>query len=160
MLVAKNLKASKSSKKKKVRKWYFDACALDERESYRVFMNHKKNNIDFITSHLSIGEAFSGCYWKGVDKMEAFIDLMDKLSKNNILIIMGNDHINKHFNEVINKFPSLSITDAVHLATALRYKCERLVTNDSHLLKLNKKEIDTLTKSLCMPAISISQLYE
>jgi hypothetical protein len=151
------------SKKKDeiVEKWYYDANSLDDGKGvYGEILNkHPKKTI---ISHLAIGEAYGNCLGDGKEKSEAFIRLMDSLMKikdRKIIQIVGNDGINVQLDKVREKMDRLSITDAIHLATALKHGCCMFKTSDRDLKGLN----DPLVKEVCedcgVGLISIKDMF-
>ena len=97
----------------------------------------QEHSISQIVSHLSLGEAFVNCLRKSEEQAKAFIDFINKLYP--YLRLVGNHDIEKQFESVRHKCPNLSITDTIHLSTALRYKCETLRTNDKYLYGVSIK---------------------
>jgi len=109
-------------------KWYYDACVLDDRDVYSDIINKRPPKDSYI-SHLALGEAFGNCLLKSEEAATAFFELISKLQ--GYINIVGNDNID-HIFKSINEDPSirLSITDAIHLATAFKYECIVFVTAD------------------------------
>ena len=156
--MVKKLRDPISSKIIKKKKWYYDACALELKEVFGLMItNSSKRHIINITSHLSIGEAFGNCHIKGEEKIESFIELMNKLSKHNALKIVGNDRIEKQVVKIQDK-TSLSMTDTIHFATALKYDCEMLVTKDRDFIGIPKKQIKDLANEFKISSFSIFDL--
>lgn len=139
-----------------IRKWYYDACVLDESKNtyYEIINKNPKFSITSITSHLGLGEAYGNCRKKGEEQAEAFISLINKLG--NRLDIVGNDDIEKELIRILEVFPALSITDAIHLATAIRCKCEILRTIDPDLHRLPHKKVRKLAEEFGCPGFAIS----
>ncbi len=122
----------KKKKNKKIEKWYYDACTLDDNKGiYKEIFN--KNPKEVLLSHLAIGEAYGNCLGKGSEETNAFTSLMDKIvkvkEKYNIKII-GNDRTESELEKVKSIIGRVSITDAIHLATALKNKCRIFKTID------------------------------
>lgn len=119
-------------KNKKMERWYYDACALDDsKKIYKEILN--KNPKEILLSHLAIGEAYGNCLGKGEEEANVFTSLMDKIikvkEKYNIKII-GNDKTEFELEKVKSIIRRISITDAIHLATALKNKCRIFKTID------------------------------
>lgn len=144
-------------------KWYYDACALDSGlETYSEIIN-KNHPIKPIVSHLSLGEAYGNCHGriKSKEASEAFIDLINRLKALNKLNIVGNDGINDIFDEIRNDIPHLSITDLMHLATAIKNKCNIFRTIDDDFINLsdiNKKKIKEIAEKSYTPNFVIRRV--
>ncbi len=127
-------------------KWYYDACTLDhDKITYAEIVN-KNYPKDAFISHLALGEAYGNCCEKGKEAADAFIGLINKL-KDHIHII-GNDGIDTIFKEVRDHFTRLSITDAMHLATAITHNCKIFRTIDPDFCGISKKDMRSLAKKL------------
>ncbi|MCK5476558.1 MAG: PIN domain-containing protein [Candidatus Aenigmarchaeota archaeon] len=140
-------------------KWYYDACALDKKvDIYNKIYSCKKRNTISLTSALSIGEAYKNCYYKGNDQVNDFVSLINKMSSKYGLEIVSNKDIDKQFTKIREKFDHLSITDAIHFATAIRHECEILVSIDNDFTGLNKKDVEGVAKELGLKKFSILDL--
>ena len=138
------------------RRWYYDACSLEYKSCYgEILSNNRHHKIRAIASHLSLGEAYANCRIKGGEQANAFIELMTQLG--NLLNIVENDGIDRIFAKIREGFPALSITDAIHLATAIAYKCEVMKTEDPDLCGLPKKKVQKIAEELSCPKFSITQ---
>lgn len=139
------------------RRWYYDSCTLDRKEAYAEIINAaRKYGIVCLTSYLGIGEAHGTCLVKGEEQTEALLELLSKLGQ--MMRIVDNDDIDKELSEVRKEFPSLTFTDAIHLATAIKYKCENLRTNDQDLIGLPKKKVLEVAQKHGCPKFAISYL--
>ena len=153
--------ASKNNKKHEIAvKWYYDANALDSGKGfYREIINSRPK--ETLISHLAIGEAYGNCLGKGKEEAMAFTELMDKIrglfGKYNIKII-GNDDIEKQLDIVRGKIKRISITDAVHLATALKYKCCMFRTSDRDLYGQDTLLIKEVSDGCDCETISIKDM--
>jgi len=125
------------------RKYYYDACTLDLKETYpEIIKNRKKFQIESLVSHLSLGEALGNCHMKGETKFEAFVDLIKKILA--FVTVVGNDNIERQTRKITEIFPTLSSTDSMHVATALKHSCEILRTTDPDLYNQNKIKVREL----------------
>jgi len=149
------LKIKVMLKKKKVLEYYYyDACALEGERAFDEIINKRLPNA--ILSHLSLGEAYGTCLSKGEEKSKSFIDLIDKISS--YIKIVGNDNIDNVFEVVRNEVPRLSITDAIHFATAIKYKCKNLRTSDGDLKRINRKKVLLVSNKFNISTFSISSI--
>jgi len=150
--------AKKRQKENNTPKWYYDACVLEKRLIYPEITSIKNPKIPII-SHLALGEAYGNCLLdKGEEKADNFLKFIKLLKQNNFLYIKGNDGIDKIFNEINSSLDfRLSITDAVHLATAIKHECCIFKTADAKDFKeINKNKIKELGKKYNTPNFAIS----
>jgi predicted nucleic acid-binding protein len=130
-------------------RWYYDACTLDKKNVYFEIIN-KKRPKEAIISHLSLGEAYGNCHIKGKqprsEALSAFSGFIEELRLGGHITIVGNDDIEDELDDIRDMFKDLSITDAIHLATAIKYKCGVFVTTDHDFLKLPKNELNKLAE--------------
>ena len=118
------------SAKEPAAKWYYDACTLDP--NLGTFGEIVNKRATAYTSNLALGESFANSLRKDPESLESFIDLIKKLRETGIEInIVGNDEIEKLISQIKELCPRLSLTDSVHLATALREGCCVFRTIDS-----------------------------
>lgn len=146
---------SKKGKKLRVR-WYYDACALEGEGTIYEIVNTRRYPKESVLSHLSLGEAYGNCFLGGKEKSEAFIELIEKLRRH--ITIIKNDGIDNQFEEVKAKIPALSITDAIHLATALKNDCSLIRTIDRDLYGIEKNKVHDLGKKFGIEEFSISNM--
>ena len=148
----------KTDCEKNDKSFYYDACTLDyDKKTFDEIINkNKKFNIKSLVSHLSLGEAYGSSKHKGKDVESSFTDLVAKLG--DYLTVVCNDGIEKELDKVKDIFPALSITDAIHVATALKYKCSVLRTTDKDLFDLPSKKVNQLGTYFSMPDFSISRM--
>ncbi len=155
--MSRGRKSYSKPNKKIERKWYYDACTLDLKSTYpEIVNNKKKRSISAVVSHLALGEATGNCHYKGEEKYSAFLDLIYKTLP--FVQVVGHDGIGKQMKKVREIFPALAITDCVHLATALKGRCELMRTTDSDLHKLNKAEVKKLGLEMGINNFSISYM--
>lgn len=139
-------------------RWYYDACVLDHekyKEIYSEIINKDDLRINYV-SHLSIGEAYGRCLSKGEEQAAAFISLINTLK--DYIRIIGNDARPDIFNKVREKYTCLRLCDAVHLSTAIGYRCHILKTNDHNLWCLKAKEIADISEELSRTKLIIKKL--
>jgi predicted nucleic acid-binding protein len=116
--------------KKSRQKHYFDACTLEYSTGvYGVIINKLEPN-DAIVSHLSLGEACGRAIEKGKDNLDAFVLLIEALRTR--IKVVGNDSIDSLIKEIWGEegIKRISITDAIHLATAIQNGCSAFHTAD------------------------------
>ncbi|MFT4326546.1 MAG: PIN domain-containing protein [Candidatus Woesearchaeota archaeon] len=128
----------------KNRQCYLDACALHESKSMlgQLYSKKSKEKIQPITSHLSLGEAIGNILYKKHADPKVFVESIEKFIAKGILKITGNDDVKKYM-EAINLHIRLSETDTMHVATAIKNKCDIFITTDSDILK-QKKALESL----------------
>jgi len=139
-------------------RWYYDACTLDSSLETVAEIINKFHPKQAYTSHLALGEALSNCYLKSVanDNMEilnAFINLLSKLTK--YIKIVGNDGIEKIIKGVEELCPVRSITDKIHLATAIREKCNVFRTTDHDFVSCSQSQQKALGNAFGMSHFAI-----
>ncbi|MFA6601435.1 MAG: PIN domain-containing protein [Candidatus Paceibacterota bacterium] len=142
-------------------KWYYDACTLDHRlATYGEIINkgHKS-----YTSHLAVGEACSSCLLKAGDTknyeiLDFFVDLLKKLRNIEQLEIVSNDHVESILRKISEIVPVLSITDSLHLATALREQCCVFRTIDNDFNGLTKSVCEELAHENGMSRFAVSSM--
>lgn len=116
-------------------KWYYDSNALDSESGvYREIINLKDYSTVAVTSHLALGEALGNTLKKGEEKFNAFVELIRTLK--DVLLVLGHDDINGLFQDVRACYTALSITDSIHLATAIKEQCTQFKTSDNDFLGL------------------------
>jgi len=134
-------------KKEPSEKWYYDACTLDDKlNTYAEIINYGHKSY---TSHLAIGEACANCLLKAgktrdYELLDLFIDLLKKLRNLGVLEIVGNDGVDVLLSKINEILPAFSITDSIHLATALREQCCIFRTTDKDFIGLT----NTISKQL------------
>jgi predicted nucleic acid-binding protein len=146
----------KKKKRREGPKWYCDACVLEKDIIFKEITNNTPKKP--IISHLALGEAYGNCLKKGIRKANSFIEFINLLKKEKYLNTIGNDNIEKVFNEIMNNDEiRMSITDAMHLATAIKNKCCIFKTTDKNDFKgTNKKKIKEIAKKYDIDDFSIS----
>ena len=137
--------------------WYYDACALDRSKSSYGEMFNKNHPIKAVVSHLSFGEAYANAHLKGEKQADAFIRLMRSLSQ--YVTIVGNDGCESEFKKIRSFFPRLSITDSVHLATAILNRCVVIRTIDSDFIGLPRRKLNELGSEFGLPHLSIKKMF-
>ncbi|MEK6921841.1 MAG: PIN domain-containing protein [Nanoarchaeota archaeon] len=134
--------------------YYYDACTLDAEVSINQILNlHHNHGANALTSHLAIGEAISNVYHKEkkdpIKAVGEYFNLIESLKQQEKLEVCGNDDVEKVFNDIKTTFPDLSFTDAIHLATAIKNKCQQLHTLDPDLYQLDHKKLKDLAERHC-----------
>lgn len=135
-------------------RWYYDACVLDYDKGVYGEITSKKNPKEVLLSHLALGEAYGNCYSKGEDTTKAFLELMRIIKKH--IKVVGNDGIDKVFNDVRTTFPALAICDSIHLATAIKNQCNILRTVDPDFCGLDPSKVRELAQKFGLQNFSIS----
>lgn len=139
---------NKSIRKEKLnsnrQKIYFDACALESKLLYEQFYSNYKFGNVFIVSHLSLGEALGNC--KNEKQKNAFIGLLNNLEKDFKICVVENDNCDAIFNNITKKFLRLSLTDSLHLATAIKNKVDLFYTTDRDF-DFNKNSLKDFLKN-------------
>lgn len=125
-------------------RWYYDACVLDKEKNIFGDIINKDHIKESIVSHLALGEAYGKCLSKGEVQADAFIKLINTLKK--YIRVVGNDAPKEILDKVKNKFITLRLADAVHLATAINYKCSVFKTSDYDLYRFSKRETNDLSQ--------------
>lgn len=142
-------------------KWYFDACALDFDIDRSVKEMTNKTYRCYV-SHLSLGEAYGNYLLKTFskpteeikEKIAAYTIFMKRLMGH--IIIVGNDNVDTIFSDLRRIF-RLSITDAIHLATAVSNGCVIFRTADIRDFGNNRKKIsEYVAKQYSLPNFAIS----
>ena len=136
-------------------KWYYDACTLDKSKSEYAEMFNSKYKIQPVISHLAFGEAFANSYIKGKENLDAFVLLMEKLRP--FIKVVQNDGYRGILENIKESFPSLSNTDAMHLATALENGCVCIKTIDPDFCGLNRKKLSELGAKYDIPDFFINK---
>ncbi len=137
--------------------WYYDACALDYGKAIYGEIINKRNPIRRVVSHLSLGEAYGNCRFKGPEQESAFLQLM-RIAGKRMEIVGHDDGVETIFNSVREKFPRLSFTDAMHLATAIKNRCCVFRTADGDF-DLEPAEIrDFVRKDFNIPNFKINKI--
>lgn len=118
----------KQAKQDAQESWYYDACTLSSLDTIDEIINKKHNSV---ISHLAVGESIANEYRKDIESGQTTVQLFEQLVSLGKISIVGHDDVVKPFNAVRSEFTSLSITDALHLATAIKHKCTVLQSADS-----------------------------
>jgi predicted nucleic acid-binding protein len=150
--------AKKHNKNSEI-KWYYDACALETNlNTYAEIINRRRPQA--IVSHLALGEAYGNHLAKGEDFANAFIGLIKSLQKrlNISLTIVGNDDIDVIFDDVRDSIPRLGITDAMHLATAIKCGCCNFRTIDNDFIGMSKAKSKAVAAKYGINDFSISSM--
>lgn len=142
-------------------KWYYDSNTLDKLESYREIIN-KNNPHQSLISHLSVGEAYANSILKGEAAAETFLELFSKMRQSKFIEIVKNDGSDGLFDDIRDTFKRLSVTDALHLATAIENGCCILRTGDIDLYGLdeddNKNKLKILSKQYGLARFAITKV--
>jgi len=142
--------------KKRKERCYYDACALDYDKGTYSYIINERYYVESMASYLSLGEAYGNCYKKGEEKLKAFTKLMEE--SRDLIKIISNDYIEEQLEMVRKKFKRLTITDAVHLATALKHRCKIFRTIDPDIYKLDPEKVKELAKECNVPKFSIEKV--
>ena len=134
---------------------YYDACTLEQRMAYTEIINRKNPNFSVI-SHLSLGEAYGNEFAKGEVASRAFTNLIEKMR--DYFHLAGNDGVDAILLKVKEYFPRLSITDAIHLSTAIKNQCLAFRTADLDLYGLDDKKVKKLASEFELPNFCISKM--
>lgn len=137
-------------------KWYYDACTLDEGLVSLDEIINKSHFHKAYTSNLAIGEACANCFNTNEEQFSAFVDLLRRLRK--YIEIVGNDGVEETILEIKELCPRLSLTDSMHLATALREKCCVFRTTDLGFDDVTKDIGKQLANKHGMSTFSIGQM--
>jgi len=137
-------------------RWYYDACALDGGKSAYAEMFNTHNPIHPIISHLSFGEAYAAAHLKGEEAIGGFTSLM--LALRPFVHVVQNDGRDGILQRVREQFPRLTITDAVHVATAIENRCVVIRTVDPDLLGLPPAELNALGAEFGLPHLSVTEM--
>ena len=154
---------------KTIEKWYFDACVLDEKKIFSQI--YHKGKAICIISHLSLGEAFSNfiiklnsvnCIKNKENQITAFVDFINKLQKEYSFQIVGHDEISNQLEKLNNNFINvkkdgtrLSISDAIHLATAGAYNCCKIYSSDRDLTNLSSNKLKRISETFELHNLAI-----
>lgn len=130
---------SKNRKKEKSEKWYYDASSLLHENAYDEIINQTPPRKS-VVSHLALGETYARLHnEKKTGAAEAFAQLIEKAGR--FIEIQHHQGIDKIFKQVRSEFPALSLTDAIHLSTAIRNSCCILKSEDRDLCGLSPKRL-------------------
>ena len=111
---------------------------------------------EILISHLALGEAYGKCCSRSKEAEQAFLELISKIREH--IKIVDNTVSNKLFNDIRKICPRGHITDLIHLATAIKYKCENLRTADRDLYGIDKKRIQQLGKKYGIKNFRITEV--
>jgi len=147
------LHSSKLSERAIDKNWYFDACALEEKKRLGSLATAcSKGGAIVVVSHLSLGEAYGSCVKKDNndisrggegERLRTFNSLIQELCNAEYLCVVSNEDIDEILEKTRDYF-KLSITDAMHLATALKHHCQIVKTTDRDLSGLNASKLKQL----------------
>lgn len=148
------------------KKWYYDACALDnDKRTYEeIYNGGKRQGRVALAGNLSIGEAYGSSHRKrGPEAADSFLELLRRLIKikgrgTAMFVVVHHKGIEKIFWDIRDSFPALGIEDSIHLATAIQNGCSELRTADSDLYKLSAKEIKALATKFNNPSFRITKM--
>ena len=73
------------------------------------------------------------------------------------LKVVGNDGIEDILRKVSGIFSNLSFTDATHLATSIKCKCNLLITSEHDLYDLDKGKVRKLGKKFGISSLKIKE---
>lgn len=141
-------------------RWYYDACVLDanKRVYTEISKNLEEKNICAVTGHLGLGEAHTNVlHKKGREEATALIDLLHNLNEAGHFFLVNHDDITEILQQIRTKFNNLSLSDAIHLATAIYNKCEVLRTKDRDLWGIPHDKIKLFAKQYDINNFEIKQ---
>ncbi|NQU82374.1 MAG: PIN domain-containing protein [Parcubacteria group bacterium] len=138
---------------------YYDASALisQKRDIFDEIAGESIKK-DILISYLALGEAYGSCCGDGEEDEEYFRQLFSKIRK--FVKIVKNDVSTRLFDSVRSECGRIEICDALHLATAIYYKCEQLRTKDRDLSGIDKNKIKKLAKKYKIPNFAICETKE
>lgn len=120
---------------------YYDACALDQ--YYEIINLEKDHSTEAWTSHLGIGEAIFNIIDKtdkdADKKIPAFVEYIVDLVRVKRLKVIGHDNIGDWLSKISECLSILQLSDAVHLATALKNDCVAFRTTDTDFTARERK---------------------
>ncbi|MBX4198321.1 PIN domain-containing protein [Candidatus Parcubacteria bacterium] len=128
-------------KEKTRERWYYDSNTLDNQVTYKEIID-KNHPIEVVISHLAIGEAYGNALHKSEEAAEILIDILNKIKR--YIKIVQNDGPDRIFNDVRDTFDRLTVTDALHLATAIENDCCILRSCDPDLCGLDGPKLKGL----------------
>ena len=138
-------------------RWYYDACVLDKSKSAYAEMFNRHYPIKAVISHLALGEAFANSHRRGNEVADAFMSLVRDLSP--YIEIVGNDGCDAILHDVKREFQHLSITDALHVATAIKNNCVNLRTIDRDLYGIpQRKKLQEIGVKFGLRSFSITKM--
>lgn len=137
-------------------RWYYDACALDYDINIYGEMISKHHPKEVVISFLALGEAYGNCHKKGENQSKQFTALIERLRDIKNIHIFNNENVGEYLDQVRGRFPALDIIDAIHLATALYYKCNIVRTTDSDLYNQPSKKVKELGEHYNIPDFAIT----
>ena len=145
------------SREKRTQRCYYDACTLDSsKKTFGEILNKKDGN-NCIVSHLAIGEAYANSFTKQKEVPETFIKLLGQLKP--FISIVNHDGIETVLDELLSqKEIRIEAADAVHVATAIKNRCEVLRTLDYGLYNIPNKKIKAFAERYGLPNFSISKM--
>ena len=128
-------------------RWYYDACTLKAGIIYDEIINNTRSTRKLTASFLSLGEAYGNCFrdGKAEDAPEKFFQLIEALKKAGKLDLISNAGIEKEFKFIRENCGILEVSDATHLATAIKNGCNIFRTFDSHF-DLTNTQIEVIKK--------------
>lgn len=124
---------------------YLDACVLDLKEQARHFLN-SQNSAKIVTSHLAIGEAVANTgIKKGVEASKILLEfLIENVNQGKLSFVQHDDKLSAKdelLEEINEEFPRLSLTDSIHLATAVKNKCNKLISIDGDFTGIERRKL-------------------
>ena len=140
--------------------WYLDANALTSGSAMAICVNAKQHNALGLVTHLALGEALGNVIDKhGMDKADLLFDLVQRLRADGKIHFHSFDSFASILDEVRKDFDRLSLTDAVHLSSAIGFKCAKFMTSDTHFSKQNvpRDALKSLCERFAAPVLSIDE---
>ena len=104
---------------------------------------NKKDGNNCILSHLALGEAYGNSFKKGEEVFDGFIKLIGQLKP--FTNIVNHDGIESVLRDLLEeKEIRIEAADAIHVATAIKNRCEVLRTIDKGLYDIPHKKVKAL----------------
>jgi len=130
-------------------KWYYDACTLDEAiyKDIVIEVTNKHNPKLAVLSYLALGEAYGNLFnKKGQDEMDAFTGFLQLLKNKKHIIVVGNDEIDEVLEKIRPFFDRASLTDSIHVATAIVNGCSNVLSGDRDINGIGKEKKEKIKK--------------
>lgn len=131
-------------------RWYYDACTLDGNLYEDIFREVTSKHCPklAVLSHLALGEAYGNLLEKKSKlEMNAFTDFLDKLKLTQRVLIVGNDEVEDIHEKIVGAMPARSsLTDTIHIATAIKNECCNILSDDQDLTGIDKVKKDKIKK--------------
>jgi predicted nucleic acid-binding protein len=124
-------------------RWYYDANTLDKVLYASIVreVTNRGNPKLAVLSHLALGEAYGNIFVKkGREEIDAFSEFLELLKNKHHIEVVGNDDIEDIFEKISNILPNCSITDTIHIATAIKNECSNILSDDQDINGIEHKK--------------------